>query len=298
MARAGRRQPAARLSPAGPAARPGRCPLTSSTPDALWASRSVRLLRPAAVEIHGLRRPRGRSGGLRGLDLSVPVGARLLLIARPEATGSLLLRILSGLARPADGSFSVAGVARGAAGWSRRIAYVGPEPAEYRWLTPAEALALAGRLAGYDRDEVARRAAELLDRFGIRGAERRPISRGGPGLAQKVALAVALLTDPEVLLLDEPLRSLDPIERAELLALGERRTTLLLASRYPAGEAGLVDQVALIRGGRLALHVPVAELEAHGLSLSSRGVDVLADLRATQPSVYGRRRVPPAAAGG
>ena len=87
-----------------------------------------------------------------------------------------------------------------------------------------------------------------------------------------------MLTDPEVLLLNEPLRSVDPAERARLLVIPGRRRTILISSRYPASEAGLVTHVAFLRDGRLAVHAPVEELEAHGLVLSQRGLEALADL--------------------
>ena len=92
-----------------------------------------------------------------------------------------------------------------------------------------------------------------------------------------------MIGDPEVLLLDEPLRALDDTERARLLRIPGRRRTVLLASRYPASEEGLVDQVALLRDGRLALHARRDELTDHGLPLSMKGIVALAELRAAAP---------------
>lgn len=216
---------------------------------------------------------------LRALDLSVPVGARLLLVSRPEGAASLLLRILAGAVRPAAGSISLAGVRRAdesAAGWARRVAHVGVRTAIYDWLSPAEVLSLAGRLAGLSVEDRRRRVEELVERFHLGPDAGRPMSRSGPAVAQKVALAAALLTDPEVLLLDDPLRALDPQERRRLLNLHGRRTTVLLASRYPTSEEGLVNQVALIRDGRLVLHARTEDLAASSLPLSMRGIEALA----------------------
>ncbi len=216
---------------------------------------------------------------LRGIDLSVPVGARLLLVSRPEGSASLLLRILAGLVRPASGSVSLAGVARAdetPMGWRRRVAHVGAQPAIYPWLSPREVLQLAARLAGISGAERERAVDEALDRFGLLSEATRPMSRSGPGVAQKVAVAAALLTDPEVLLLDEPLRAVDPEERGRLLRLPGRRRTVVLASRYPASEEGLVNQIALIRDGRMALHASVDDLTSAGLPISARGIEELA----------------------
>lgn len=244
-------------------------------------------MRPAAVEVHGLRRTQHRRQQLDDLELRVPVGARLLLVSRPEESVSVLLRILAGLVRPSGGTVLLAGLSRAddsAAGWTRRVAYLPPEAGIYPWLSPNEALDLAGRLAGYDRGERRRRIEAATEEFRLGSGVDRPISRGGTALAEKTALAAAMLTEPEVLLLDDPLRAVDPLERARLLRLPPPRTTVLLTSRFPASEAGLVNQVALLRDGRLALHAPISELERAGLPPSLRGIEALADLRGGLPT--------------
>ena len=242
------------------------------------------MLRPAAVVVKGLRRSVRRRRLLDGVDLRVPVGARLLLVSEPEGAGSLLLGILAGLVRPHAGSFDLAGLSRAdesSSGWRRRIAYLGPESGYYEWLSPIEVLDLAGRLAGHDKSERRRRIEAAIERYRLGPSLRSPVRRGGPVLAQKVGLAAAMLTDPEVLLLDDPLRSLDPGERARLLQIPGRRRTVLIASRYPASEDGLVNQLALLRNGRVAIHARREALGEHGLPLSHRGIAALADLRAS-----------------
>lgn len=253
--------------------------VTASTPDALWASRSVRHLRPAAVQCRGLRRARRGDRLLDGVDLAIQVGARVLLVSTPEPSAGLLLRVLAGLARPDGGTFRLAGLAAPGA-WARRVAYVGPGPALPAWLSANEALDLAARLHGYGRPERRRLAAAAIERFGLTGGlgADRPMRHGGAALLQRTAFATALLGEPEVLLLDEPLRALDPRDRSALLTSVPKRTTMLLASRFPASEAGLVDQVAFLRDGRAALHAPVSQLDRHQLPLSLRGVEALADL--------------------
>lgn len=214
------------------------------------------------------------------VDLSVPVGARLLLVSEPEGAASVLLRVLAGLARPSAGEYQLAGMRRADAsgqGWARRVAYVGPTPTMYRWLTPREVLLLSARLTGLETDEASQRVDALLAQFRLVAEADRPLGRTGSVVTQKTALAAALVSDPEILLLDDPLRSVEPGERSRLLRLRGRRT-VLLASRYPAGEAGLVNQVALLCDGRVVLHAAVADLEAHGLPLSVRGIKALGEL--------------------
>ncbi len=240
-------------------------------------------MRPAAVVASGLRRSVGGTQVLEGVDLRVPVGARLLLVSEPDDAASLLLRIMAGLVRADGGSFDLAGVPRSDeadAGWRRRIGYVGGEQGFYRWLSPREVLDLAGRLADYDAGERARRIDAAVEQYRLGPGLDRPVSRGGAPLAERVALAAAMLTDPEVLLLDDPLRSLDSEERARLLAVPGRRRTVVLASRYPASEYGLVNQVALLLNGRLAIHARREDLAEQGMPLTRKGIASLAVMRA------------------
>lgn len=253
--------------------------LASSTPDALWSAPSVRVLRPAAVSCTDL----GRGRLLDRCTLNVPVGMRLLLVAEPDESASMLLRVLAGLSRPSRGRVEIAGMADPSGdGWGRRIAYVGPEPGIPGWMTPREALALAAGLLDLSATEATRRAERALAWAHVPAAAvDQPLRRGGPPLLQRTGLAAALLADPEVLLLDEPLRALGADERSRLLRLPGRRRTILLASRYPASESGLASHVSLLRDGRVALLARLADLEANGLALSMRGIVALAELRAS-----------------
>jgi ABC-type multidrug transport system ATPase subunit len=266
--------------------------LTSSTPDALWASQSLRLLRPASVVCEGLTRGSRGNRLLDDLSLLVGVGARLLVTSQPEESAPMLLRVLAGLAHASAGTVLLAGVTRAddsAAGWARRVGYVGPEAGIYPWMTPREVLDLAGRIAEYESAERQHRIDTMAEHYRFGGQLDEPVQRGGASLAERVALAAAMLTEPEVLLLNEPLRSVDPEERSRLLAVPGRRRTVLITSRFPASEAGLVNQVAFLRDGRLLVHAPVRELDARGLTLSQRGIEALAGVI----TVDGRRGAPP-----
>lgn len=266
--------------PDGHPTRSRRCELTSSTPDALWASGSVTVLRPAAVVCDHLTRVIRGVRLLDRVDLTIRVGARVLVVSDPPESASLLLRILAGLAHAEAGAIRIAGVSRAddsADGWARRIGYVGPESGIYPWMSPGEVLDLAGRLAGYEAEERDRRTDAVAERYRLGVHLDEPVRRGGPALAQRTALASAMLTDPEVVLLDEPLRAVDPPERRRLLNLPGRRRTMLLASRLPASEAGIVNEMLLLHRGRVAMHRPIRDLEEHGLELSVRGIEALAE---------------------
>ena len=251
--------------------------LASSTPDALWSAPSLRVLRPTAVSCVNLSR--GRL--LDRCSISVPVGMRLLVVAEPEESASALLRVLAGLSRPDRGRLEIAGLRDpSAAGWGRRIAYLGPEPGIPAWMTPREALKLAAGLLDLPEAEATVRIGRALAWAHVGGDADRPVRRGGPPLLQRTGLAAALLADPEVILLDEPLRALEADQRSRLLRLPGERVTILMASRYPASESGLITHVALLQRGRVMMLTAVAELENAGLPLSAKGVGALAAHRA------------------
>jgi len=272
--------PRASIGPPEPFRRPatGGASLTSSTPDALWSAPSLRVLRPAAVTCSDLRHGRD----LDHCSLSVPAGARLLVVSDPDASASMLLRVLAGLSRADRGEVRIAGSRDASAqGWSRRVAYVGPDPGMHSWMTPVEALRLTGDLLDLPPDETAIRVERAIAWARIPSvAASRPMSRGGDPLMQRTGLAAALIGDPEVLLLDEPLRALEARERARLLRMPGRRRTVLLASRYPASEVGLMAHVAYLRDGRVELIAPIDALERAELPLSHRGIAALAEMRA------------------
>jgi ABC-2 type transport system ATP-binding protein len=229
----------------------------------------------SCTELH-----RGRE--LVRCSLSVPAGARLLLVSDPDSTASTLVRVLAGLWRADRGEVRMAGSRDASAeGWGRRVAYLGPDPGLYAWMTPIEALRLAGELLDLPAAETARRVERAVDWTRIpASAASRPMRRGGEPLVQRTGLAAALMGDPEVLLLDEPLRAIDAGERLRLLSLPGRRRTVLLASRYPASEVGLMAHVAYLRNGRVELIAPVEALARAALPLSHRGIAALADRKA------------------
>jgi ABC-2 type transport system ATP-binding protein len=245
----------------------------SSTPDALWNAPHLRLLRPAAVVCTDLRRGRD----LDHCSLSVPAGGRVLLVSEPESTASTLLRVLAGLSPPEHGRIRIAGSSDPSAdGWGRRVAYLGPHPGLHAWMTPMEALRLAADLVQLPRLAMVRHIERAVTWARIPASSLgQPMSRGGPQLLERTGLAAAILGDPEVLLLDEPLRALEAHERTRLLSIPGKRRTVLLASRYPASEVGLAAHVVFLREGRVQLIAPISELD----SLSHRGITALAAKR-------------------
>jgi ABC-2 type transport system ATP-binding protein len=144
-------------------------------------------------------------------------------------------------------------------------------------MTPREVLSLATDLLGLSDQDAERRIARALAWTRIEpDVAGRAVRHGGHALAERTGLAAALVGDPEVLLLEDPLRSVALDERTRLLGLPGPRRTVILASRYPEREAGLFSHVALVRAGGLAMLAPMAELESARLPLSVDGIAALA----------------------
>jgi len=216
------------------------------------------------------------------LDLEIRQGEVFGLLGPNGSGKSTILRMLVDLVRPSDGDIEVLGGSnRDCLG---RVGALIEEPAFVPHLTGRQNLELLGRLAGVDRD----RYDAVLDQVGLGDAADRRASGYSTGMRQRLAIAVALLTDPELVLLDEPTGGLDPqgvVEVRELirdLADGDR--TILLSSHLLAELEQVCDRVGVIRDGHL-LHVgPVSELR-HGDHAElrvraepiDRAVDVLRD---------------------
>jgi NitT/TauT family transport system ATP-binding protein len=252
--------------------------LSSSTPDALWHAPTARLVRPAAIRCREITS--GRL--LNRCSFRLAPGVRLLLVSDPPEAGSLLLRILAGLARPSAGQVVVAGIdGADAARHGGRVAYVGPAPGIHGWMTPREAVELSVSLLDLDAAGAQRRIRAAFAHVGIDPTDvERPIQRGGRALAQRAAFAAALVADPEVMLVDEPLTALASDVRLRILRPSEPRRTLVVATRQPAELAPLATHVMLLRGGRVAQLSAIGALEAAGLPPTLDGIAALADTQA------------------
>jgi ABC-2 type transport system ATP-binding protein len=223
-----------------------------------------------ALQATGLsKRYRWRGAwALRDIDLAVPRGTITALVGPNGAGKSTLIRTWMGFVRPTRGSVRVGGIDPRAdrSGALRQLGYVSQSTALYRGLTVAHHLHLASGLrAGFDED-AARSRLEELD---IPLTQRAGSLSGGQ--AAQVALCLALGTRAPVLLLDEPLASLDPLARHDFLnvvasAVREQGTTVLLSSHIVSDVAAVCDQLVVVGLGHVTLHAPITDaVEGHRL---------------------------------
>jgi ABC-2 type transport system ATP-binding protein len=220
-----------------------------------------------AIEARGLTKRFGMILALDRLDLVVPRGSIFGLLGPNGAGKTTTLRILAGLARPTAGSASVAGVAVGPdqPELRRRLGYLDQDPRFYGWMRGRELLELVGRLHGLGGWELRSRVGGMLERTGLTGAGERRIGGYSGGMRQRLGIAQALLHGPQLLMLDEPVSSLDPEGRRDLLELvaslrGE--ATVVFSTHVLADVERICDRVAILDRGRRVTEGPLEELLA------------------------------------
>ncbi len=216
-------------------------------------------------EFPGKARP-----ALDGVSFTVTAGRVCALLGANGAGKTTLVRILATLTAPTAGSAAVLGHDVGADGRAARrcLGVVGQYAAVDDVLTGSANLVVVARLHGLRRAAARHRADELLDRFGLAGAGDRPVSAYSGGMRRRLDLAAALVTDPRVLLVDEPTTGLDPVARRELWAtlrtLVQLGTTVLLPTQHLEEADALADDVVLLRDGTVLLAGPAAEVRSLG----------------------------------
>lgn len=206
----------------------------------------------AAVRARGLTRRFGPLVALRPLDLDLEPGETLAVLGPNGAGKSTLLRMLAGLARPSGGELRIGGEAKTRPEQRRQVGLIGHQTFLSPALTVRENLIFAARLHGLtDAAERAERGLRALDLDAF--AERRAVTLSR-GLAQRAAIARALVHDPAVVLLDEPFTGLDPHAAARLAELlgtlpSQGRATLLV-SHDLSRAAGLAERALVLARGR------------------------------------------------
>jgi len=221
----------------------------------------------AAIETRGLTKRFGSILALDRLDLAVPRGSIFGLLGPNGAGKTTTIRILAGLARPTAGSALVAGVpvGLGQPELRRRLGYLDQDPRFYSWMKGRELLELVGRLYGLGGAELRTRVAGMLERTGLAGAAERRIGGYSGGMRQRLGIAQALVHAPELLILDEPVSSLDPEGRRDLLELvaGLRgEATVVFSTHVLADVERICDRVAILDRGRRVTEGPLEELLA------------------------------------
>ncbi len=198
-----------------------------------------------------------RVEAVKGISFEVRQGDVFGFLGPNGAGKTTTIKMLTGLIAPTEGSATLFGDPIPSARAMARIGFLPENPYVYPYLTPTEFVEMCGRLSGLKGKAVRDRTRQVLDRVGILYAADRPVRRLSKGMLQRTGLAAALVADPELLVLDEPMSGLDPVGRKEVrdLILDERKKgrTIFFSTHILSDVETMCDRVAILRRGEVVV---------------------------------------------
>jgi ABC-2 type transport system ATP-binding protein len=207
---------------------------------------------------------RRRVEAVRGVSFSVPRGAVFGLLGPNGAGKTTTIKMLMGLVAPDGGSFRILGRSGRRAAARGAVGFLPENPYFHEYLNPRELLEFYGQLCGLDRATIRSRRDALLEQVGLTEAARRPLRKFSKGMLQRIGLAQALIGQPQLLVLDEPMSGLDPIGRRQvadlLVELSGAGTTIVFASHILSDVERLCDRVVILNRGRKVAAGTIEEL--------------------------------------
>ncbi|MFD2370058.1 ATP-binding cassette domain-containing protein [Brevibacillus sp. GCM10020057] len=221
-----------------------------------------------AVEARGLVKTFGDNRAVDGVDLNVRAGSIYGVLGPNGAGKTTTMRMLATLLRPDAGEARIFGhdVTKEAHIVRQLIGVTGQYASVDESLSATENLIIFSRLLGLGRSEARRKAADLLEEFGLTEAAKRPLKHFSGGMRRRLDLAASLIAQPPLIFLDEPTTGLDPRTRAQMWEtirrLVETGSTVLLTTQYLDEADQLADRIAVIDRGRVVAEGTVDELKA------------------------------------
>jgi ABC-2 type transport system ATP-binding protein len=216
---------------------------------------------------------------LRNVNLTVPTGQVYGYLGPNGAGKTTTLKILFGLVRLQRGAIRVLGRAHTDPAWRARVGYLPEHPYLQDVLTPVEYLLYVARLAGVSPRRVQKDVSAALDRVGLLAVRNRPMRTFSKGMIQRAAIAQALVGEPELLVLDEPMSGLDPLGRAMVRRLisdlRDEGRTVFFSTHILSDAESLCDRVAILRDGEVVSEGPLSEvlrIEVDRLDVTCEGI--------------------------
>jgi ABC-2 type transport system ATP-binding protein len=205
-----------------------------------------------------------RVNAVRDISFSVEPGEIFGFLGPNGAGKTTTIKMLMGLIRPTSGMARLFGRIAPSPEAMKMVGFCPENPYVYPYLTPREFVTLLGQLSGLWGKELRRRVDAALERTGIAYAGDRPARRLSKGMLQRTGLAGAIVSDPELLVLDEPMSGLDPVGRKEVrdLVLEERQRgkTIFFSTHILSDVETLCDRVVILRQGQVVVSGKVREL--------------------------------------
>ncbi len=198
-----------------------------------------------------------RVEAVKGVSFEVRRGEIFGFLGPNGAGKTTTIKMLTGLIQPTGGEAFLFGARVPSAEARRRIGFLPENPYVYPYLTPREFVTLCGRLSGLTGTSLADRTMTILTKVGIAYAADRPVRRLSKGMLQRTGLAAALVSDPELLILDEPMSGLDPVGRKEVrdIILEERASgrTIFFSTHILNDVEAMCDRVTILREGKVVV---------------------------------------------
>lgn len=223
------------------------------------------------IEVRGLRKSfttgllkRTRVDAVKGVSFKVKRG-EIVGFLGPNGSGkTTTLKMLIGLIAPSGGEAFMFGKPAPSLYARRRIGFLPENPYVYPYLTAREFVEMNGRLSGMRGASLRKRAAAVLDKTGVLYAADRQVRRLSKGMLQRAALAAALVAEPEMLVLDEPMSGLDPVGRKEvrdiLFAERDAGRTIFFSTHILNDVEAMCDHVTILRQGEVVESGPIRQL--------------------------------------
>ncbi len=201
---------------------------------------------------------------LSDVSFSVAKGEIFGFLGHNGAGKTTTMKILLGLLRPTSGTMEVLGAPAGDVATHGKLGYLPESPYFYDYLTAEEFLEFYGKLAGMPRDAIHSRIPILLQQVGLQEAQHRQLRKFSKGMLQRIGLAQALIQDPELVILDEPMSGLDPMGRKEvrdlILNLREQGKTVFFSTHILSDVEMICDRVGILANGKMLALGTVEEL--------------------------------------
>ncbi|WP_342774188.1 ABC transporter ATP-binding protein [Aquibacillus sediminis] len=217
----------------------------------------------AMINVEKLKKQFDDKDVVKGLSFSLAPGKCVALLGPNGAGKTTTLRLLSGLLKPSSGSIQFEGINQ-TADIRAHIGYLPQYPIFHEWMTGKEFLVYVGQLAKLSKTEASERADQLLEKVGIAEAKHRRTGKYSGGMKQRLGIAQAMIHKPALIMLDEPVSSLDPIGRREVLTLMEelkQDTTILFSTHILSDAEEISDDLLLMHQGQIVESGSIRELQ-------------------------------------
>jgi ABC-2 type transport system ATP-binding protein len=246
------------------------------------------------IQVDGLRKEfrhgffMRRVQAVKGISFRVQRGDIFGFLGPNGAGKTTTIKMLTGLIAPTGGSAHVFGEPIGNPRARQKLGFLPENPYVYPYLTPREFVEMCGRLSGLRGRAVRDRTSSVLSQVGILYAADRPVRRLSKGMLQRTGLAAALVSDPELLILDEPMSGLDPVGRKEVkdLILDERKRgrTIFFSTHILSDVEVMCDEVTILRQGEAVVSGKLSDLlrsEVQRTDIGVQGADSVFEERCT-----------------